>query len=282
MNKVVIFTDSCVDLGKDITDKLGIEVVPLLITIGEKVYKDGVDIFQKDIVKSVLVDNVFPKTSAVAPGVFAKRFEPYIKKGYDIIYCGIGSNFSATYNSVLIAMNDFPKGRIFLIDSKNLSSGIGLLVLKCVKFKNEGMSAEEIAHKVAPMADKLCVQFVVDTLDSIYKGGRCSGTVYFFAKHLKVHPILRVADDKLTVYKKPRGALSKAWNEMISDFKKDIPEVDMDNVIITGCQNEDGEKYVYEELKKIVPDANILKTQVGSIIATHCGPNTTGILYLKK
>lgn len=281
MNKVVIFTDSCVDLGVETTNKLKIEVVPLLVTIGEKVYQDGIDIKQKDIVDSVVKNNLFPKTSAAAPATFIERFTPYIEQGYDIVYCGIGSDFSATYNSVILASRELPKDRIFMIDSKNLSSGIGLLVLKCCKYRDQGKSAIEIVEEVSKLVDLVRVQFVVDTLDFIYRGGRCSGTAFFFAKHLKIHPILKVEDGKMAVYKKPRGALSKGWNEMIKEFKEDLPHVDLDSVVITGCQNEDGEKYMVEELKNLIPETSIRVTQVGSVIATHCGPNTTGILYIK-
>ncbi|MFA7192837.1 MAG: DegV family protein [Bacilli bacterium] len=282
MNKVVIFTDSCVDLGSDTIQKLKVEVVPLLVNIGEKVFYDGVDITPQDIIDSVAKGGVFPKTAAAAPATFIERFTPYIEQGYDIFYCGIGSTFSATLNSVLIARAEFPENRIFLVDSSNLSSAIGLLILKAVKYRDAGLSAKEIAEKVSEHVDRLRVQFVVDTLDFIYKGGRCSGATLFFAKHLKIHPILKVGDAKMNVYKKTRGPLVKAWNEMLSDFKKDLKNLDLDNVVIAGCGNEDGEKYMVEQLQKLIPAESIRVTKVGSVIATHCGPNTTGILYLTK
>lgn len=282
MNKVVIFTDSCVDLGSETTNKLKVEVVPLLVTVGEKVFQDGVEITPDDIVEFATKGSDFPHTSTAAPATFVERFTPYIEQGYDIVYCGIGSTFSATFNSVLIAQKEFPENRIFMVDSKNLSSAIGILILKAVKYRDAGLSAKEIAEKISEHVDFLRVQFVVDTLDFIYKGGRCSGAQRVFAKYLKIHPILKVSDAKMNVYKKPRGALMKAWKEMLADFKNDLPHVDLDNVIITGCQNADGEKYMVEELRKMIPQESIRVTQVGSVIATHCGPNTTGILYLTK
>lgn len=282
MKKIAIFTDSCADLDIKMINQADIEIVPLNVIINETVFQDGIDITQKEIVDSVLKNNVFPKTSAVSPATFIERFTPYIEKGYDIVYCGIGSSFSATFNSVLVAMEEFPKDRIHAIDSKNLSSGIGLLVLKCIKYRDEGLSAIEIVEKVNALVDTLKVQFVVDTLDFIYKGGRCSGTTHFFAKHLRIHPILKVENNKMNVYKKPRGRLVKAWDEMLKDFKNDLPDIDLDGVFIAGCQNADGEKYMVEQLKKLIPEQSIKAIQVGSVIATHCGPNTTGIIYSKK
>ena len=281
MNKVVIFTDSCVDLGSKTTKDLGIEVIPLLITIGDKVNKDGIDITQKDIVESVSKHNVFPKTSSVSPMVFVERFKEFYDKGYDILYCGIGSDLSGTYNSALIAAREFEPNRIFLVDSKNLSSGIGTLVLKACKLRDMGKSAKEIEEQLNKITGLVSAKFVVDTLDFIYRGGRCNGAVYFIGKHLKIHPILKVVDGKLIVHKKPRGLISRGWDEMLEEFKNDLPYVDLDNIMITGCQNEDGEAYIEEQIKKMAPKANIRKTQVGCIIASHCGPNTTGILYIK-
>lgn len=282
MHKVAIFTDSCADLDVKKLNQADIEIIPLIVTINETAYEDGIEITQKEIVDSVVKNNVFPKTSAVSPATFIERFTPYIEKGYDIVYCGIGSAFSATHNSVLVAMEEFPKGRIHAIDSKSLSSGIGLLVHKCLKFRAEGLSAGEIVEKVTPLIDTLSVQFVVDTLDFIYKGGRCSGATLFFAKHLRIHPVLKVENNKMGVYKKPRGRIIKAWNEILVDFKKDLPNVDLDNVFVVGCQNDDGEAYMVEELKKLIPAESIQTIKVGSVIATHCGPNTTGLIYSKK
>ena len=281
MNKVVIFTDSCVDLGLKTTKDLGIEVIPLLVTIKEKVFKDGVDITQKDVIDSVTKNDIFPKTSSVSPMVFSERFKEFYDKGYDIVYCGIGSDLSGTFNSAHIAASEFDDNRIFLIDSKNLSSGIGALVLKACKLRDMGKSAKEIQEEVSKLTGLVSSKFVVDTLDFIYRGGRCNGAVYFIGKHLKIHPILKVVDGKLIVHKKPRGLISRGWDEMLEEFKNDLPHVDLDNIMITGCQNSDGEKYVEEEIKKMAPKANIRKTQVGCIIASHCGPNTTGILYIK-
>lgn len=282
MKKIAIFTDSCADLGAIALNNSDFEIIPLTVNINETSYLDGIEITQKEIVDSVVKNKVFPKTSAVSPATFIERFTPYIEKGCDIVYMGIGSGFSATYNSVLVAMEEFPKDRIHVLDSKNLSSGIGFLVLKALKYRDEGLSAVEIVEKVSEIVDTLRVEFVVDTLDFIYKGGRCSGTTYFFAKHLKIHPILKAGDNKMGVYKKSRGRLSKAWDELLADFKNDLPNVDLENVFIVGCQNKDGEEYMIEELKKLIPAESIRAIQVGSVIATHCGPNTTGIIYSVK
>lgn len=137
MNKVKIITDSTADLTQELYEKLDITVLPLYVTIGEKTYKDGIEITAKELYKKVNEHNQLPKTSAVSPIVFEEEFKKYIDLGYDVLYLGIGSEFSGTFNNARIAASNFPKDRIRLVDSANLSSGIGLLLLKANQFKEK-------------------------------------------------------------------------------------------------------------------------------------------------
>ena len=150
MNKVVILTDSTCDLDLNIIQEKNINVIPLYVCFGDKNYKDGVDINTEKLYEMVEELGYLPKTSAVSPNEFINFFAPFIDKGYDIVYLGIGSTLSSTFNNAYIASLSFPENRIFLIDSLNLSTGTGLLVLKACKYRDQNFSAAEIQKKGLP------------------------------------------------------------------------------------------------------------------------------------
>lgn len=283
MNKVVIITDSTVDLSKDLIEKFEIKVMPLYVIFDDETFHDGVDIDNPKLFEKVEEYNKLPKTSGAAPGDFVKFFTPYIEEGYDIFYMGIGSDLSCTYRSAMIAADMFDEGRVVVCDSKNLSSGIGLLVIKAAKYRDMGLSANEIKEKIDLITPHVKSQFVVESLDYLYKGGRCSGVAKFFGTMLRVKPLIVVRNGKLSVGKKIIGSVKKALNVMIDLFMKDLKNVDPDCVLVTGVCAKNNEDYIRsiidnEEVHKYVKD--IYYTEAGSVIASHCGKGTIGILYI--
>ncbi len=285
MNKVKIIVDSTVDLNKDMYESLNLDVLPLTVNFNEETYEDSVTITPDEMYKKIEQTNVLPHTAAVPPAIIEKAFRKYIDEGYDILFTGIGQKMSTTYQNANIAKNSIEgaEDRIFVLDSANLSSGTGLLVLKMCKYRDEGKSAKEIFDLVSPLVEKVSAQFVVDKLDYLHKGGRCSGATKLFGHLFHVHPVIKVVDGGMIVYKKPRGKLKAGIDEQIQELKNDLPNVDMDNIMITdsGVSPED-KKYFHDEVAKLVDPSIIRHTRAGCVVSCHCGPGTIGVLYIKK
>ena len=285
MNKVKVVVDSTVDLNQDMYKNLDIEVIPLSVNFGEEVYQDGVTINPDELYKKVEEKGELPQTAAASPMLIEETFRKFFDQGMDIVFTGIGSKLSTTVQNANIAKNsiDGSEGRIFIVDSLNLSSASGLLVLKMCKLRDEGKSAKEIYDLVAPLVPKISAQFVVDKLDYLHKGGRCSGATKLFGHIFHVHPVIKVVDGGMIVYKKPRGKLKAGIDEQILELKSDLPNIDMDNIMITdsGVSEED-RKYFHDEVGKLVDPSIIRHTRAGCVISCHCGPGTIGVLYIKK
>lgn len=282
MNKVQIVVDSTVDLNKEHYEQYGIHVVPLNVNFGEENYRDGVDITPDEVYERVKKDGKLPATAAISPALLAEEIKPFIDKGMDVVFVGIGSKLSTTFQNLHIACADF-SDHVFPIDSNSLSSGSGLLALKCAKLRDEGKSAKEIQEAVQPLADKLSVKFVLDRLEYMRKGGRCSTFAAIFGTLLRIHPILKMSEGKLIMSKKVRGPIKLAYNDMVNELKGDMPNVDLDHVMITHAgMNDEDLKYLYDEVAKVVDKSRIMVTRAGCVISSHCGYGCVGILYIKK
>ena len=283
MNKVIIIADSTVDLTPELIKKHNIVTVPLIVRFDEEIYYDNETITPDELYKKVKIKGELPKTAAVAPQTFIDLFKPYIDQGCDILFSGIGSKMSSTIQNAIIASNEFPEGRIFVLDSGNLSTGTGLLILKMCKYRDEGKSAKEIFDLVSPLVTKVSAQFAVDTLEYLHKGGRCSGASKIFGTIFHIHPIIKLVDGGMIVYKKPRGAYKAALNELVNEIKGDYPNVDLDHIFVTHSgMDQNLINYLYEEVSKVVGQDHVYITRAGCVISSHCGPGTIGVLYIKK
>jgi len=287
MNKIKIIADSTVDLSKDLIDLYDIKIVPLHVTFkgDEKDYLDGETITSEEVYKKAEELKVTPVTGARNTEELIGDFAPFIEEGYDILFTGIGSGLSSTYNNALLAANEFPKGRIEIIDSQNLSTGTGLLVVKMGKLVKEGKDIHEIATIIRGLVPKVSAKFCIDRLDYLYKGGRCSGMTKMLATLFQIHPVAKVIDNKLTVYRKPRGKYEKAVNEQIQEFYDDLSKdnIDTDCLFITHSGRIEGfDQYIYSKISNDFPKENIYITQAGCVVSSHCGPKTIGILYILK
>ena len=283
MNKVIIIADSTVDLTPELIKKHNIVTVPLIVRFDEEIYYDNETITPDELYEKVKIKGELPKTAAVAPQTFIELFKPYIDQGCDILFSGIGAKMSSTIQNAIIASNEFPEGRIFVLDSGNLSTGTGLLILKMCKYRDEGKSAKEIFDLVSPLVTKVSAQFAVDTLEYLHKGGRCSGASKIFGTIFHIHPIIKLIDGGMIVYKKPRGAYKSALNELVNEIKGDYPNVDLDHIFVTHSgMDQNLINYLYEEVSKVVGQDHVYITRAGCVISSHCGPGTIGVLYIKK
>lgn len=285
MGKIIVLTDSTCDLSKELVEKYDIKVVPLHVNFPgeERDYLDGVNLFPDEIYKKVDETGKTPKTGARSIGEFIEDFKKILDEGNQVIYTGIGSGLSSSYKNAVIAAQEFENGaeNIEIVDSQTLSTGTGLLVLKMCQLRDEGLDIHEIAKRVREIVPHLSVKFCIDRLDYLYKGGRCSGMTKLVGGMLAIHPIAKTIDNKLTVAKLPRGKYRKAVDLQIEEFKKDLPNIDKTHIFITHSGHMDGEEeYIYEQLKQLVDPSCIHITRAGSVISSHCGPKTIGILYI--
>ncbi len=286
MSKIIIATDSTCDLSQELIDKHDIKIIPLYVNFGTKSYKDREEINTTAMYEKVKAEGIYPKTSAATPLDFLYFFKELLVGGNEIVYTGIGSTLSTTFQSAHIALEDLSeeeRSRIHLVDSKNLSTGIGLLVLKATSFREEGDSAKEIAEKLEMIVPKVRSQFVVETLEYLHKGGRCSGMTRFLGTALRIKLLIKVVDGKLDVDKKAVGPTKKALNLMLDDFYALLPDLDKEFLFVTHSNAPKNCEYIQSKIEAVKDSFdNIYETTAGCVISGHCGEGCIGILYIEK
>lgn len=282
LKQVKIISDSTCDLSKELIEKYDIGIVPLFVSIGSDTYFDGVDLNTTKMYEEVEAKKILPKTAAASPGNFIEMFETYLKQGLQIVYVGIGSKFSATFQSATLAKQSLESDDIFLVDSMNLSSGSGLLVLKATSFREKGMSAKKIAEKLTTLVPKVRSQFVIDTLEYLYKGGRLNALSNFMGTMLKIKPIIKVVEGSMAVGKKARGNVRHGIDLMISDLERMKDNLDMEFCMITHSFADLVVPYTKEQIESRFQFLNLFETNAGCVISSHCGKGTIGILYLEN
>ena len=277
---VSIITDSTSDLGADLSNKYHLTVIPLLVTIGGNDYRDGVDLDQNGLFDLVKKHGQLPTTAAPSVAEFTKVFE----QGQESIYIGISSKLSATIQNAQLAAQSFPPGKVTLIDSLNLSTGVGLLALKAADLRDQGCSAEKIAENINQVRKKVRTSFVIETMEYIYKGGRCTAIQAIAGRVLKIHPIIEVRPDgTLGVKSKARGNLQKGHQMLLDDFAAHVSELDRKRVFVTHtCTDPESVRFLVEGVRRLANPEDVLVTRAGSVISSHCGPGTAGILYMVK
>ncbi len=271
-----ILTDSCADLPLEILKKNKIGVIPLHVHLGERSYDDGKTIKPNDLFQYVSETGELPKTSAVSIKEFIEFFNQY----EDIIFIGIGEKLSATLQSARIAVESFPQKRITLIDSSNLSSGIGLLVLHAVDLLSQGKDYDTIVAEIEKTIPKVRCAFIIDTLEYLYKGGRCSALTNIVGTLLKIRPVIEVKPNgTLGVREKVTGARKKALDALVLDFKHNLDSIVTDRVFIVHTGVPGDVEYLKKEITSLSNIKEIIVGIAGATISSHCGPGTIGIIY---
>ncbi len=273
-----ILTDSCADLSQLLLTTHQLEAIPLHVLVNEKDHLDN-ELTLSQLFSSVDQTGELPKTAAPS----LKEFIDFFDREGNVIYLGLSSRLSATMQNAELAGKQVNNDQLYLIDSLNLSTGIGLLALKAADLRDEGKSQAEIVQAINAMRKKVKTAFVIDTMDYLYKGGRCTALQAIFGSMLKIRPVIHVREDgTLGVLDKVRGSRKKALDSLLKNFERDLPNVDLTRVFVThtGC-NEDA-AYLVENLKNLAPVKEVLTTLAGATIASHCGPNTIGVLYITQ
>lgn len=281
MSKVVVLTDSTCDLSEKLIKENNIVKIPLYVSFDGEMYKDGVDMDPSKLYEMVKEKKKMPKTAACSVGDFMEVFSKYLNDGYEVFYMGIGSKLSATFNNSLLAKEELGTDKIEVCDSANLSTGIGLQLLKACKLANEGKNVKEIKEEIEKLTPNVRSKFAVESLEYLHKGGRCSGVARFFGTMARLKPVIEVKEGKLDVLAKPIGK-RKALQVMIDDIVANKDNIHKDCVMVTHTYADEEAKYLKETLNELIPDANVEITNAGCVIGSHCGKGTIGILYILK
>ena len=280
---IKIISDSTCDLSKDLIEKYDIAILPLHIHLGEEEYQDGVTITPDEIYTWADANNTTPKTSASSMIEAIELFEPYIKNGDEIISFSISSTMSANNNVMRLAAEDLEaEDKIHVIDSANLSTGIGLLIIEAAIMAKEGKSAEEIVARIEELKTRVSASFVVDTLTYLHRGGRCSSVAALAGGALKLHPKIVVENGSMGANKKYRGKMNSVILSYAKELEEDLKNAKKDRVFIThsGC-DESIIASVREYLESLNIFDEILETRAGGVVSSHCGPGTLGVLFIK-
>ena len=276
-----ISSDSTCDLSQEIVKENDITIVPLTILLGGKEYHDNVDITAKEVIDFVEGNKnaALPKTAAVPVETYIEYFKKLTEDGSEVIHFDISSEDSSCYEHALAASKEV-KG-VYVVDTRQLSSGQGLVVMKAVDLRNEGKSAKEVFDFIENWKMSVRTSFVVDRLDFLHKGGRCSLLALLGAKLLKIHPYISMNNGSLAVKKKYTGSLMRSVTQYVTDLAVEYGEkYDKKRCFITHCF---ADKDIFEAVKAKVEELfnfdEIIETVAGTTVSSHCGRNTIGVLF---
>lgn len=281
---VKIISDSTCDLSRELLEKYEVSILPLHVVLGERECEDGQDISPDDIYCWSDEHRSTPKTSAPALDRTIDLLRPYVEAGREVVCFSISEDMSTSANVMRLAAEELNGSHLVtVINSANLSTGIGLLVIEAAIMAQDGKSAREIAGKIEELKPLVRASFVVDTLVYLHRGGRCSGLAAMAGGALKLHPKIVVEDGKMNPSKKYRGRMNKVLMDYVNEMEADLKSAKKDRVFIThsGCSHE-----TIEMIRAYLHDLNvfdeILVTRAGGVISSHCGPGTLGVLFIAE
>ena len=280
---VKIISDSTCDLSPELLAKYEVEIIPLHIVLGEEEYLDGKSITPDEIYKWSDENKTTPKTSAASIDLAMDTFRPYVEQGMEIVCFSISGEMSTTANVMRMAAEELDAAeKIQIIDSANLSTGIGLMVIEAAIMAKEGKNAAEIAAAIEEVKPQVRASFVVDTLTYLYRGGRCSGLAAMAGGMLKLHPKIVVEDGKMKPTEKYRGKMSAVVMNYVKAMEEELKKAKKDRVFITHSGSDEAIiKEVYDYLESLNIFSEILVTRAGCVVSSHCGPGTLGVLFIE-
>lgn len=280
--KIKICSDSTCDLSTGLIQKYNISVLPLYVMKDDEEHRDGVDITPDDIYAFTSETGRLCTTAAISVQDYIDFFTEQLTDYDELVHFHISSDMSSCYQNACIAASELDK-KVYSIDARNLSTGIGQLVLAAAEMAQAGATGEEIAEAMNAKREKLDVSFVVDTLVYLHKGGRCSAVAALGANLLSLKPCIEVKDGAMGVGKKYRGSMEKCLTQYVRDRLAGRDDVDTGRIFITHSGvTPDLIETVRDEVLKYQNFEEILITRAGSTISSHCGPGTLGILFLTK
>lgn len=278
---VMITADSTCDLSPEMLQRFNIKTVPLTIQLGEECFYDGEGFTPELMYQRYREDGTLPKTAAAGYQQFIDFFSPFVKAGYQVVHLDISSELSCSFSNACLAADDL--GDVFTVDSRMLSSGIALLAIEAAECRDKGMGAPEIAEHLKALIDKVDTSFVLDTLEFMWKGGRCSAVTSLGANLLKLKPALEMKDGKLGVYKKYRGSIDSVYKQYIRE-RLASKKIRPNHVFITNSGEISPEiiRQLDGLVEELVPGCEIHHATAGCTVSSHCGPKTLGVLFVNE
>ncbi len=279
---IKILSDSTCDLSKAILEENNISLVPLTVIKDGEQFKDGISILPADIFAHVAAGGSLCSTAANSVGEYLEQFEQYAGNYDGVLHISIGSGFSSCYQNACLAAEDFDNVRV--VDSQNLSTGQGLVVLEACRLAQECASLDELAEKIQAFTDRVEASFLLDRLDYMVKGGRCTATTALGANLLNLKPCLEVRNGKLGVVKKYRGKYEKCLASYVQDRLANREDVTGDILFVTKTPVSD---VCYSSVMEAVKEygsyyKRVYETDAGCTVSCHCGPGTLGVLFVRK
>lgn len=281
MRKIKVTCDSTCDLTKDLYDNFQIDVISLGVSLGDDFRRDGVNVTTQELFSYVDKTGELPKTSAISVGDYLDFFTSFTEAGCHVLHISLSSELSSSYQNACIAANTVHN--VTVIDSRSLSSGSGHLAIRAAELAEAGLSAEEITADLECAKQRLDVSFVLQTLDYLHKGGRCSGVAAFGANLLKLRPEIEVVDGKMCVGRKYRGNAEKSISQYIRGRLEGRTDIQDGLVFVTHSDTpQEIVDMAIALVKELQPSAKVIETQAGSTIASHCGPCCLGVLFVRQ
>ncbi len=275
--KIAISAESTCDLSKELIEKNNISIIPYSVLLGDEIVTDNADVPAK-IFKFVEETKTLPKTSAINEMTYTEYFEGLLKNYDAVVHIALSNGLSCSCQNAEKAASNL--SNVYVVDSKSLSTGIGLLVLYAKQLANAGETPDKIAHKVKDRVPYVQASFVVDRLDYLYKGGRCNALALFGANLLKIHPQIVVSDGKMHPGKKYRGKMEKVIEKYCEDTLEEFNSADKSIAFVTYTTATPEMANAAKAALKNAGFENIYETTAGGTITSHCGENVLGILYI--
>lgn len=282
--KIILSADSTCDLGDILKEKYSVNYYPFHIILGDQQYKDGVDITPEDLYSVYREKKILPKTAAIGVGEYIAYFKDWVQQGYDVIHLNLGSALSAAYQNCCIAAKEL--GHVYPINSCNLSTGIGLLVMEAAERIAKGMPAPEIQKEINALVPYSHASFILDTLEFMHAGGRCSMVTALGANLLHLKPCIEVNNQNggsMGVGKKYRGTLDKVLVQYTKDKLQGRGDLKLDRAFITHSGiSQERIDLVKQTVQEYADFKEVYVTRASCTISSHCGPNTLGVLFMTK
>jgi DegV family protein with EDD domain len=274
---IQIITDSTADLETNLAARHSISVIPLSVIIGGQSYKDGLELSPTRLFELIEQNGVLPTTAAPSVGEYHQLFN----QPGESIYIGISSKLSASVANARLAARELPPGKVRVIDSHSVCVGTGSLVLAAAELRDNGCSAEEIERKLGERVPRSRMLFVVNTLEYLHKGGRCSAVQALLGSLLKIHPIIQAQPDgTLGVKEKIRGSRRKILNTLLDNFKQDLPQIDLHRVFVAHAGALEEAEQLCTEIRQLADPEDLQIAEAGCVISSHCGPGTLALQYV--
>lgn len=278
---IKITSDSTCDLSPELVERHHIEIFPLFITLGGRTYRDKVDLFPDDIFRHVEAGGDAATTAAVSPHDYGTRFAELSKEYEAVVHINIGSHFSASYQNACLAAQEFDN--VHVVDSKNLSSGHGHVVMEAALLAEAGVPLSELLERLDEIIPRVDASFILDRLDYMRKGGRCSTIAMLGANALQLKPCIEVYDGAMRVGTKYRGSFEKCIRRYVRDRLEGRDDIVYDRIFITHAHaSPEALEAAHETIKQVANFGEIIETRAGCTISTHCGPSTLGVLFITK